>query len=113
MIRKHIHMTAEIPVAINDRAIDVMAEDWAKIVLPKLTNSIAEMNISAAEVWDFAESFVIDISGKCTGMDLAATIDTIRSFGARHAKTKFELTTVMDNTQTRKDNVLPESVIER
>jgi hypothetical protein len=44
---------------------------------------------------------------------LAATIDTIRSFGARHAKTKFELTTVMDNTQTRKDNVLPESVIER
>jgi hypothetical protein len=43
-------MTAEIPVAINDKAIDVMAEDWAKTVLPKLTNSIAEMNISAAEL---------------------------------------------------------------
>ena len=113
MIRKHIHVTAEIPVAIDDTHIASMTEDWSKIVLPKLGTFIAGMNVSAAEVWDFAESFVVDISGECTGMDLAATIEAIRSFGTRHAKAAFELTTVMDNTQTRKDNVLPESVIER
>ena len=108
MVRKHIHMTAEIPISVDPGLIDRITTDWAASVMPKLTASVANLTVSAAEVWDFAERFVIDFSGDCSGMDVAATIDVVRAFGARHAHEEFELTTVMGEGQVRKEKVLPE-----
>lgn len=103
MLKKLIRIESEIPVD-QENAGD-MEMDWSMNVLPSLSKMLEKAKISAAEFWDFEESFVLDIEGYCGGMDLASVIGILRSFGASWAKATFVLVIQQDGKVFRKDTV--------
>lgn len=103
MLKKLIRIESEIPVSPGNAGD--MEIDWSMNVLPSLSKMLEKAKISAAEFWDFEESFVLDIEGYCGGMDLAAVIGIVRAFGASWAKEKFVLVIQQDGKVFRKDTV--------
>lgn len=106
MLKKMTRITAEIPVVAEESS---KAEaDWAGKVNVQLSRILNGYKVTAAEFWDFANAFVLDVEGLCGGMDTACAIDLVRSFGARVASENFVLKVFLDGNLSREEKVSKE-----
>lgn len=107
MRKRQVRITAEIPVA--DSNVSTIDARWASDGAPCLERMLTEIKIVAAEYWDFAGVFVVDVSGACGGMDAAQVVDSLRKFGSAVARETFSLSVVFDSGPPRVDVVVPDA----
>jgi hypothetical protein len=104
MLKRLIRITAEIPV-LAEKSAEIEA-DWSSKVNEPISRILNGYKVTAAECWDFANAFVLDIEGFCGGMDTACVIELVRAFGVRVASGNFVLNVFQDGNLSREDKVL-------
>jgi len=114
-MRRRIKVVAEIPISGNSQSPSSaklpppprVSEIWEENVVPDLHKTLKNLRVLTAEYWDFAEAFVVEFDGECSGMDAAQIVSTVRSFGEKVASRPFVLSVAFDDSTLRVDTVVP------